>query len=91
MEKPDKPGKRSFWDKVEAVADTMEIGIRLVWALIMASVFVGLAWWLGSKVWMGLAIFLAVPAFATGFLTGFFWPEVKLLGGMILRSFINPF
>lgn len=70
---------KAFWDRVEQAGKAMEVSLRLVFGFMFACGLSALAWWVGSHVWLALAVLVAVLTFPIGFVPGFFWLEVKSL------------
>jgi hypothetical protein len=82
---PTKRKGKTFWSRVEEAGEVMALGIRVLHGIFFACLICGLAWWLGSQVWVGIGALLSILASPLGFLIGFFWPEVKLLLRVILK------
>ncbi|MEM9420079.1 MAG: hypothetical protein AAGA25_13650 [Planctomycetota bacterium] len=70
---------KSFWGKAERAGESFELGVRVILGLIFAFLLGGAAWAIGTYVWIGISIVLAIPAALIGFTAGFFWVEIKLL------------
>ncbi len=65
----------------------MELGMRLFLGVMFGLMLSGVAWWIGSLIWVGFAILVSFVTFPVGFVIGFFWLEVKfalrfLIGAM---------
>lgn len=79
---------KSFWSRVEAAGDTMELGMRTFLGFLFALVLSSGAGYLGSEVWVGLGVILAILTFPFAFLIGFFWLEVKFALQLLLRCIV---
>ena len=86
MRSPKGKGK-AFWSRVEQAGETMAFGLRFFYGLIFSLLFADVGWWIGSHVWVGIALVIGVVAFPLGFLIGFFWLEVKFMIRLLLGSF----
>ena len=80
---------RAFWKRVEQAGEAMEVSLRLFLGLMFACGLSAVAWWVGSHVWVGVAIVVAVLVFPIGFVLGFFWLEVKFLLRLFLGSLFD--
>jgi hypothetical protein len=89
MTTPPKRKGKTFWKRVEQTGEAMEVSLRLFLGLMFACGLSAVAWWVGSYVWVGLAILVAVLAFPIGFVLGFFWLEVKFLLRLLLGSLFD--
>ena len=85
---PKRKGK-AFWSRVEDAGETMELGLRLFLGVLFAFLLSGSAWSIGSHVWVGVAIVVALFAFPIGFLVGFFWLEVKFMLRLFFGSLMD--
>ena len=61
------------------VAEKMEVGLRLLLAVIFACVFAGLGYGIGAVIWTGVGVLLAVAGFPIGAVYGFFCPEINAI------------
>ncbi|MEZ5300220.1 MAG: hypothetical protein R3F11_06075 [Verrucomicrobiales bacterium] len=86
---PEKPRGKTFWSRVEDAGEAMEIGLRVMLGIFFASLAAGFGWWLGNHIWVGVALVLSMAALLPGFLTGFFWLEVKFALKLCLRFLIG--
>jgi len=89
MSTPPKRKGKAFWSRVEQTGETMEIGMRCFLGFVFAFVLASVAWWIGSHVWVGVAVVVAILAFPVGFLIGFFWLEVKFLLRLFFGSLLD--
>jgi hypothetical protein len=89
MSTPPKRKAKAFWSRVEDAGETMEFGMRLFLGFLFAFLLSGIAWWIGSHVWVGVAIVITLLAFPIGFLVGFFWLEVKFMLRLFFGSLID--
>lgn len=80
---------KSFWSRVEARGDTMEMGMRIFLGFFFAIVLSSGAGYLGSEVWVGIGVILAILTFPFAFLIGFFWLEVKFALQLLIRFVIR--
>lgn len=87
-ERPKRKGK-AFWSRVEDAGETMELGMRLLLGFLFAFLSSASAWWIGSHIWIGVSIVIALLALPFGFLIGFFWLEVKMLLQFFLRFWMG--
>jgi hypothetical protein len=85
MSKPTKRPGKSFWSRAEDAGDVMEIGMRVIYGVVIACIFASFAWTLGSSLWVGVGVVAAVAALPIGFLVGFFWPEFKFALWLFLK------
>ena len=89
MSMPPKRKGKAFWSRIEQAGEAMELGMRVFLGFVLAFWLSGFAWWIGSQVWVGVAIVIALLAFPVGFLIGFFWLELRFLLRLFLRSFFD--
>ena len=89
MSTPPKRKVKTFWSRAEQVGESMELGARTLLGLLFAFVFAGLAWQVGSHVWVGLGLIIALITWPIGFVIGFFWLEIKLAAQIILRLWVG--
>jgi hypothetical protein len=82
-----KRGSSTFWDRVEALGETMEFGLRALRGCIFGFLLSGIAWILGSQVWVGVGVLLAISVAPFAFVIGVFWDEVKLLLWVLRKLF----
>ncbi|WP_050030279.1 hypothetical protein [Verrucomicrobium sp. BvORR034] len=80
---------KSFWSRVEAAGDTMELGMRAFLGFFFAIVLSSGAGYLGGEVWVGVGVILAILTFPFAFLIGFFWLEVKFALQLLIRFVIR--
>lgn len=89
MGTPPKRKGKAFWSRVEQAGEVMEVSMRLFLGFVFAFMLSGFAWWVGSHVWVGVAILVALLAFPVGFLIGFFWLEVKFVVRLLLGLWMD--
>ena len=71
--------RATWWDRVETLGDSMEWGLRALRGCLFVFLISGIAWGLGSQVWTGVGILMAIVVAPFAFLIGVFWDEVKLM------------
>ena len=79
-----RPNKKSSIDHAH-VAEKMELGLRLLLAIVFGFVFAGMGYGAGSVIWAGIGIALSLAFFPVGFVYGFFCSEIN----PIIRSFFR--
>jgi len=89
MSTPPKRKGKAFWSRVEDAGEAMELGVRLLLGFLFAFLLSGGAWWIGSQIWVGVAIVIVLPAFPIGFLVGFFWLEVRFMLHLLIGSLMD--
>ncbi len=86
---PLKPKGKSYWSRVEQAGETMEFGLRCFLGFFLGICFCALSWQLGKELGSFLGFAAALIALPIGFVTGFFWLEIKFLLRLIFRAFID--
>ena len=64
---------------LEAASDKLELGMRLLLALVFCGVFAGIGYTVGSLMWTGLGVIIALFLMPVGALYGFFCDYVNAL------------
>ncbi|MES2983054.1 MAG: hypothetical protein V4727_12135 [Verrucomicrobiota bacterium] len=82
-----KPSETDF--NHDKVAETLELGMRLLLASVFAFVFAGLGYISGAAIWTGVGVILALVCLPIGFIYGFFCREINFFIRSFLRIFLN--
>lgn len=70
----------------DEVATGMELGFRFLAASFFGCLFAALGYGIGSAIWTGIGIVLALISFPIGLIYGFFCREINFFIRMLLRS-----
>ncbi|BCX47623.1 hypothetical protein HAHE_15310 [Haloferula helveola] len=73
----------------ESLADTMEIGLRLLLGFVFGCIFAGAGYGVGAMIWVGVGVLMALAGFPLGFLYGFFLPEINGFIRNCFRMFLG--
>lgn len=76
--------KKPLSKRIDQLCDAMELSIRSLLGGIFALIFAGIGYTVGTTVWAGIGIMLAIVAMPMGFIFGFFVQEIILLFKLLI-------